>query len=71
MKVIACNLPGWPDCQVFGKNGKHFFIEMKVPGNTPEPLQEYYHNTLGLRGFDVFVCDDPKHLPYLDYTPVK
>ena len=48
---------GVPD-RVFLKDGKLCFIEMKRPGETPEPLQEWWLEKLCTEGFHATYCDD-------------
>lgn len=56
MKVIRCNLSGWPDVNGF-KNKKAIFIEVKDEGEKTEPLQDYRHEELRKQGFEVYVID--------------
>ena len=56
IKIILCNYSGFPDIVVLG-HGEVFFIEAKATGKTARPLQEYIHEKLRKRGFDVIVPD--------------
>lgn len=46
---------GFPDLIVLGKNGKHFFIELKVGKNTLSPGQAEIIQKLRAYGHEVFV----------------
>jgi hypothetical protein len=64
-KVIQCNNNGWPDLEAFRKFPEMVFIEVKRPGEAPEPLQEYRHKKLKELGFTVIIAkslNDVKHL---------
>lgn len=42
--------------------GRHFFIEMKAPGEKPRPHQLVEHERLKEAGFRVYVCDSPESI---------
>jgi hypothetical protein len=46
-----------PD-DVFGKNGRIFFIEFKRPGKKPTPEQLLEHEEMRRHGLTVYVCDN-------------
>ncbi|RMG05762.1 MAG: VRR-NUC domain-containing protein [Acidobacteria bacterium] len=48
-------IKGFPDLLVLGKNGKHFFIELKVGRNTLSPTQAEIIQKLRTFGHEVFV----------------
>ena len=56
VKVIRCNLNGWPDIMAL-KNKKAVFIEVKDEGETAEPLQVWRHEQLRAEGFKCCVVD--------------
>lgn len=56
IKIMLCSKPGIPDL-IFLKDKKCIFVEVKSPGEKPEPLQEYWHRRLRDKGFEVYVID--------------
>ena len=56
IKLGLPNMPGIPDLLAL-KDGRTRFIEVKRPGERPRPLQEYRHQQLREKGFDVEVMD--------------
>ena len=56
IKIVLCNYSGFPDIIVLGHK-EVFFIEAKATGKVARPLQEYIHEKLRKRGFDVIVPD--------------
>lgn len=48
---------GWPDRLFISPKGHTIFIEMKRPGEVPDPLQEYRMVELRKRGIPAFWCD--------------
>lgn len=57
VKLVSTNLPGIPDLLML-KDGKARFIEVKRPGNKPEPLQAYRIAQLRKAGFEVEVLTE-------------
>ena len=55
-KVEWSGRRGAPDLLVL-MPGRHFFIEVKAPGEKPRPEQVREHERLSAAGFDVFVSD--------------
>ena len=55
-KVEWSGRRGAPDLLVL-MPGRHFFIEVKAPGERPRPEQLREHERLRVAGFDVFVVD--------------
>lgn len=53
---IKLKANGWPDRQFFIPGGRPMFIEFKVPGQHPTPLQAYIHDLLRSLKYDVVVC---------------
>lgn len=56
VKILQSTKNGWPDLQCH-KDGKTLFIECKANGETADPLQEYRHEQLRKKGFEVLVID--------------
>lgn len=57
VKLIKTNKNGIPDLACF-KNGTTIFIEVKRPGEKPRPLQEFRHEELRKKGFEVLVLSE-------------
>lgn len=55
-KVEWSGRRGAPDILVLFP-GRHFFVEVKAPGEKPRPEQLREHERLRKAGFDVFVID--------------
>lgn len=52
--------PGWngvPDRLVLFPDGKMAFVELKAPGETMRPLQQYRARQLAALGFRVYTVD--------------
>jgi Holliday junction resolvase len=64
-KILQCTKNGWTDIEAFRKYPEMVFIEVKRPGQKPEPLQEYRHQKLRERGFTVIVAHDIKDVKHL------
>lgn len=47
----------WPDRQFIGPSGRHFFVELKRPGQKPRPQQAHRIDRLNTLGHDVYVLD--------------
>ena len=56
IRIILCSYSGFPDLIVLGHK-EVFFVEVKATGKKARPLQEYIHEKLRKRGFDVIVPD--------------
>lgn len=58
-----------PD-DIFGKNGRAFFVEFKRTGQDPTPLQRIEHEKIRAAGLTVYVCDSRdgggKHMSFTD-----
>lgn len=63
-KLIQTSTNGIPDLMAL-KNGKTVFIEVKRPGNKPTPLQQFRHEQLRKKGFDVIVATKISDIQYL------
>lgn len=57
VKIGLCNKQGFPDLMAL-KDGKALFIEVKRPGQKPRPLQEYRHEELRKKGFEVLILTE-------------
>ena len=56
-KFVSPNLRGVPDRIVVMPYGRTFYVELKAPGETPEPHQLRRHKELRERGCLVLVLD--------------
>ena len=56
-KLMSPGFDGMPDRIVLLPGGRMGFVEVKVPGKVPRPLQEARHRMLRNLGFKVFVLD--------------
>ena len=56
-KLICPGFDGMPDRIVLLPGGRMGFIEVKVPGKAPRPLQEARHRMLRMLGDRVYVLD--------------
>ena len=56
-KLICPGFDGMPDRIVLLPGGRMGFIEGKVPGKAPRPLQEARHRMLRMLGYRVYVLD--------------
>ena len=61
-KLICPGFDGMPDRIVLLPGGRMGFIEVKVPGKAPRPLQEARHRMLRRLGFQVYVLDRVEHI---------
>lgn len=59
LKFTSPGSRGVPDRLVLLPDGRHFFVELKRPGEKPEPLQLWWHEKLRALGHDVRVIDSP------------
>ena len=61
-KFINPGYDGMPDRIVLLPEGRIVFVEVKVPGKKPRPLQQARHDMLRRLGFKVFVLDDTSQI---------
>lgn len=54
-KLLQTTTNGIPDLMAL-KDSRCVFIEVKQPGRRPTPLQEYRHEQLRKKGFEVIVA---------------
>ena len=59
LKVIKCNVNGFPDSALF-KDGKTFFVEFKTEIGKQSKLQEYVESELIKQGFKYYLIRDLK-----------
>ena len=59
LKVIRCNVNGFPDTALF-KDGKTFFVEFKTEIGKQSKLQEYVESELVKQGFKYYLIRDLK-----------
>jgi hypothetical protein len=59
LKVIRCNVNGYPDATFF-KDGKTFFVEFKTAIGKQSKLQECVESELIKQGFKYFLIRDLK-----------
>lgn len=64
-KFVSPGFDGMPDRLVLLPDGKCGFVEVKVPGRKPRPLQETRIRLLRRMGFSVFVLDDESQIPQI------
>jgi hypothetical protein len=62
VKFVSPGYDGMPDRLVLLPGGKIAFVEVKVHGMKPRPLQIRRHVLLGQLGFLVYVLDDEKQI---------
>jgi hypothetical protein len=58
LKLMSPGFDGLPDRLVLLPYGKIAFVEVKVKGQKPRPLQETRHRQLRQLGFRVYILDD-------------
>lgn len=61
-KFTSPGFDGMPDRLVLLPLGRLAFVEVKVPGVKPRPLQLARHGMLQRLGFRVYVLDDEKQI---------
>lgn len=61
-KPVSPGFDGMPDRMVLMPEGKFGFVEVKVPGKKPRPLQAARHGLLRRLGFRMYVLDDPEQI---------
>jgi hypothetical protein len=54
LKVIRCNVSGYPDCTLF-KDGKTIFVEFKAERGVQSHLQQYVEKQLIDQGFKYYL----------------
>jgi hypothetical protein len=54
LKVIRCNISGYPDCTLF-KDGKTIFVEFKSELGVQSKLQQYVEKQLIDQGFKYYL----------------
>jgi len=59
LKVIRCNVNGYPDATFF-KDGKTFFVEFKTAIGKQSELQKYVESELIKQGFKYYLIRDLK-----------
>ena len=64
-KLVSPGTDGMPDRLVLLPGCRIGFVEVKVPGKEPRPLQTQRHRQLRALGFPVFVLDDPEQVPQI------
>lgn len=57
VKFVSPGLNGVPDRLVLFPGGKMAFVELKAPGETMRPLQQYRTRQLAALGFRVYTVD--------------
>jgi len=62
VKLISPSYDGMPDRLVLLPGGKMAFVEVKVPGMKPRPLQIKRHVMLQQLGFKIYVLDDVRQI---------
>lgn len=61
-KFFSNSDTGWPDRDVFLPGGRHYAVELKTTGKTPDPIQVSKHRWLRSNGFSVWVIDSKETL---------
>ena len=61
-KLTCPGFDGMPDRLVLMPEGRIGFVEVKVPGKEPRPLQVRRHEMLRSLGFKVYVLDAPEQI---------
>ena len=62
VKFVSPGFDGMPDRILLMPEGKVAFVEVKVPGKHPRPLQMARHKLLRGLGFSVFTLDDENQI---------
>ena len=62
VKFTSPGFDGVPDRLALLPDGKMAFVEVKVPGEKPRPLQLSRHRLLRRLGFKVYVLDDESQI---------
>jgi len=61
-KFVSPGYDGMPDRIVLLPGGRMAFVEVKVYGKVPRPIQEARHRMLRRLGFKVYVLDRPEQI---------
>lgn len=61
-KLVSPGFDGMPDRIVLLPKGHMAFVEVKVPGESPRPLQMARHRLLRRLGFRVYVLDSAEQI---------
>lgn len=61
-KLVCPGFDGMPDRMILLPYGRLGFVEVKVPGKKPRPLQTARHEMLTRLGFKVYVLDSPEQI---------
>ena len=62
LKFVSPGFDGMPDRIVLIPDGHIGFVEVKVPGEKPRPLQIARHGLLRRLGFKVYILDDEQQI---------
>ena len=62
LKFVSPSFDGMPDRLVLIPDGHLAFVELKVPGKKPRPLQLARHRLLRSLGFRVYVIDSVEQI---------
>lgn len=62
LKFVSPSFDGMPDRLVLIPDGHIAFVELKVPGKKPRPLQLSRHRLLRSLGFRVYVIDSVEQI---------
>ena len=57
LKVIKCNISGFPDCTLF-KDGQTIFVEFKSANGLQSDLQKYQQKLLENQGFKYYLVNN-------------
>jgi len=57
LKVIKCNVSGYPDCTLF-KDGQTIFVEFKSDKGLQSDLQKYQQKLLENQGFKYYLVNN-------------
>ena len=61
-KFVSPGFDGMPDRIVLMPDGRMAFVEVKVPGKSPRPLQIARHKLLRGLGFKIYVLDSVEQI---------
>lgn len=61
-KLVSPGFDGMPDRLLLLPGGRMAFVEVKVPGKKPRPLQLARHKLLRRLGFKVYVLDSERQI---------
>lgn len=61
-KLVCPGFDGMPDRMILLPHGRLGFVEVKVTGKKPRPLQTARHEMLTRLGFKVYVLDSPEQI---------